>query len=161
MDNHNIKKEYPLEIKLYYNHNHAIHAADALRFRPVSDETKELFKELFDEDVSPSCAYRRVLDHFAAEDDISADRFYVPDYKWVYNFHARYIKTRFGSSDGVDIFNKLRENVVKFNEERGEVLAKVKQTDDGETVIAICDMFNRRVHEHIPAAGDLLIINCD
>ena len=46
-----------------------------------------------------------------------------------------------------------------FNEERGEVLAKVKQTDDGETVIAICDMFNRRVKENIPAAGDLLIMD--
>lgn len=29
--------------------------------------------------------------------------------------------------------------------------------DDGETVIAISDAFNQRVHENIPAAGDLLI----
>jgi hypothetical protein len=58
---HDLKQEYPLEIKLYYAHNHAISAADALQYRPVSEETKKLFIELFDEDVSPSSAYRRVL----------------------------------------------------------------------------------------------------
>ena len=156
---HYLKQEYPLEIKLYYNHNHPIQAADALRFRPVSDETKKLFEELFDEDVSPSSAYRRVLDHFESNDDICADRFYVPDYKWVFNFHAKYIKNKFGSSNGVDILNKLKENITKYNEERGEELAKVEQTVGGETIIAICDMFNRRVHQNIPAAGDLVIMD--
>ena len=55
---HFVRNEYPLQIKLYYNHNHAIQAADALRFRRVSEETKKLFIDLFDEDVSPSSAYK-------------------------------------------------------------------------------------------------------
>ena len=38
-------------------------------------------------------------------------------------------------------------------------MAKVKQTASGETIIAICDEFNHRVHETIPAAGDLLIVD--
>ena len=95
----------------------------------MSDETKKLFVELFDEDVSPSSAYRRVLDHFESNDDICADRFYVPDYKWVFNFHAKYIKNKFGSSNGVDILNKLKENITKYNEERSEELAKVQKDD--------------------------------
>ena len=33
---HDLKKEYPLEIKLYYDHNHARNTAYALRYRPVS-----------------------------------------------------------------------------------------------------------------------------
>ena len=91
-DTHNLRNEYPLEITLHYNHNHAINAADALRYRPVSDETKKLFTDLFDEDVSPSSAYRRVLDHLESEDDATADRHHVPDYEWVFNFHVKYIK---------------------------------------------------------------------
>ena len=55
------KKYYPLEIDLHYNHNHPVDAADALRFRPVSQETKELFTELFDDDLSPSSAYMKVI----------------------------------------------------------------------------------------------------
>ena len=38
-------------------------------------------------------------------------------------------------------------------------MAKVKQTDKGETIIAVCDKFNRRVHENVPSAGDLLIMD--
>ena len=55
-----MRDKFPLKIKLY----HSIHSADALRFKPVSDETKKLFTDLFDEDVSPNSAHRRVLDFF-------------------------------------------------------------------------------------------------
>ena len=107
---HRRKKDYPMEIKLYYVHNHVIAAADALRFRPVSEETKKLLIELFEEDVSPSSAYRRILDHFDDGDsDVNADRFYVPDYKWVFNFHTKYIKDKFGSSNGVDVSLKSKK----------------------------------------------------
>ena len=155
---HALKRKYPLEIDLHYNHNHAIAAADALRYRPVSEETKQLFTDLFDEDVSPSSAYRRVLDK-KDEGDETADRFCVPDYKWVFNFHAQYIKKKFGTLNGVDVYPKLLENITKYNQDRGEELAKAKQTATGETIIAICHKFNRRVHEHSPSAGDILIMD--
>ena len=84
---HFLKKNFPLEIDLHYNHNHAIVAADALRYRPVSEETKKLFTALFDEDVSSSSAYRKLLDNFDkdVEGEETADQFRVPDYKWVFN----------------------------------------------------------------------------
>ena len=155
-----MRDKFPLKIKLYFNHNHSIHSADALRFRPVSDETKKLLTDLFDEDVSPSSAHRRVLDYFENESaDFTADRFHIPDYKWVFNFHAKYIKNKFGSSNGVDVIKKLKDTIAKYNTERGEKLAEVKQTASGETIVAICDSFNRRVHENIPAAGDMLIMD--
>ena len=158
---HFVRNEYPLQIKLYYNHNHAIQAADALRFRRVSEETKKLFIDLFDEDVSPSSAYRRVQDYFDSDSETEsfADRCHVPDYKWVFNFHAKYIKEKFGSSNGVDVYRKVKEDIEKYNIERGEELAKVKQTATGETIIAICDQFNKRVHENIPSAGDIMIMD--
>ena len=114
---------------------------------------------MFDEDISPSGAYQRVLDHFKSSDDATADRHHVPDYKWVFNFHAKYIKNRFGSLNGIDVLKKVQENIKIFNEERGGEFAKVKQTLGGETIIAICDSLNIRVHESIPAAGDLLVMD--
>ena len=124
-----VKNKYPLEIKLYYIHNHAIAAADALRYRPVSEETKQLFIDLFNEDVSPSSAYRRVIDHLDNDTDhtFAADRFHVPDYKWVFNFHAQYIKERFGSSNGADIFKNYRrifQNTTQKEEELWQRLNK-------------------------------------
>ena len=69
------------------------------------------------------------------------------------------MKDKFGSSNGIDVFLKVRENITKYNDERGGEFAKVTRTKGGETIIAICDMFNMRVHEHIPAAGDLMIMD--
>ena len=54
---------------------------------------------------------------------------------------------------------KVQENIKIFNEERGGEFATVKQTLGGETIIAICDSLNIRVHESIPAAGDLLVMD--
>ena len=78
---HQNNNEYPLEVILYYNHNHAILAADAMRFQPVSEETKNMFIKLFDEDLSPSSAYRRVLDFLETDAESFAKLYNVPDYK--------------------------------------------------------------------------------
>ena len=59
----------------------------------------------------------------------------------------------------IDVFKKFQEIIKNFNEKRREEIVRVKQTHDGETIIAICDSLNRRVHETIPAAGDLLIMD--
>ena len=50
------KEEYPLEILLVFAHNHSINSADALRYRPVSENCKIKFLELFSEDYTPSNA---------------------------------------------------------------------------------------------------------
>ena len=68
--------------------------------------------------MSPSSAYRKFIDNFEREREGEevADRFFVPDYKWVYNFHAQYVKKRFGSMDGVDVYLKLVRNIKDYNE---------------------------------------------
>ena len=124
---HQLRNNFPLDVKLSYIHNHTIASADAVRFRPVREETKELFRNIFNEDVSPSSAYRRVLDYY--DDKVashSADRYYIPDYKWVFNFHSLYIKSKYGSSNGPDVFRLVKDNIEKFSNERGDELAKAK-----------------------------------
>ena len=91
--------------------------------------------------------FANVLDYHDTGPEVFADRYNVPDYKWVYNVYANYTKNKFGSSDGADVFLKLREVIEEYNNERGYELAKVKQTATGETIIAICDEFNHRVHD--------------
>ena len=45
------------EAMLQHTHNHAINVADALRFRPISDETKSKYYDLFKQGHSPSSAH--------------------------------------------------------------------------------------------------------
>ena len=58
------KSNYPLEIKLNYVHNHSIISVDAMRYRPISEECKDVFTTLFKENHTPSSAlaqYKRDL----------------------------------------------------------------------------------------------------
>ena len=59
----------------------------------------------------------------------------------------------------MDVFQKVKDTITKYNTERGEKLSEVKQTATGETIVATCDSFNRRVHENLPAAADMLIMD--
>ena len=159
------KENYPLEVTLDYLHNHSINAADALRYRPVTDEVKEKFKQLFQQDYTPSSALVKYKDDIITKLDekgiplTMADRSQVPDYFWVFHYYAKYIENTYGTINGVDAYLKAVEKVKEYNERNNEELAKIIQTDDGDTVVAICDHFCRRVHEHLPQAGDIVLVD--
>ena len=59
----------------------------------------------------------------------------------IYNFHAKYIKNKFGSSSGADVFMKVREVIDEYNSERGKVLANVKQTKQGKLSLQVVKEF--------------------
>ena len=67
----------------------------------------------------------------------------------------------------MDAYVKIVEFVKEYNEKTtknnpidgNEMFAKVAQTEDGETCIAICDPFQRRVHKMIPQSGDLMMMD--
>ena len=69
--------------------------------------------------------------------------------------------------NGVDAYVKIVDFVKEYNEkttannplEENVVFAKVAQTNDGETCVAICDPFQRRVHKTIPQSGDLMMMD--
>ena len=146
------KDQYPLDIELEFIHNHAINSADALRYRPVTEEVKNKFSNLFDQDFTPRCATaltkskddRRLLCSADEFTHIIADRSRVPDYFWVFHHYAHYIEQKYSNINGVDAYLKAVERVKLYNECNGMELAKIAQTE-GVTVVAICDIFSRRV----------------
>ena len=94
------KDKYPLEIALDFIHDHSINSADALRYRPVSEEVKGKFIELFSEDYVASSAlakYKEGIRQSCSEDEFTvkmANRSIVPDYVWVFHFHAQYVEKK-------------------------------------------------------------------
>ena len=46
--------EFPLYFSIRFTHNHEINRQDPKRFRPVSQETKDEFVKLFEDDLTPS-----------------------------------------------------------------------------------------------------------
>ena len=153
-----------MEINLEFIHNHSINTADALRYRPISDECKKKFLELFAEDHTPSSAlaqHKKDLRCEISDDDfmsVMADRSIVPDYFWAFHFHKKYVENTFGSVNGPDAFKQAKERIAKYNEKHQIEVAKMEETA-GEIIAAICDPFCRRVHENLPQAGDIVLVD--
>ena len=163
--NKDMAQEYPMFLRITYTHNHSINAADALRYRPISENVKKDLIDLFAAGHSPSSAYHRYLKDLAEQygDDysrVSADRTKVPDYFFVFHFHANYIKSQYGSINGVDSYLRAVEKIEAYNEKQGRSAASIGQTSDGEACVAICDDFMTRCHELLPQSGDIIIV-CD
>ena len=153
---------FPLIVKINYEHNHSINSADALR--PVSDEVKRELTVLFAEDHSSSSAYQTYKNQIVEQygDNylaVSAARSIMPEYFFVFHSHANYIRQEYGSINGVDSFLRAVAKINAYNENHGKILAKIEQTANGETCVAICDNFNERRHENLPQADDLVLVD--
>ena len=155
---------FPLEVTLIYTHNHSIASANAVKFNDVSEETKRIFLELFQNDHSASSAYEEYKNYLLKKHGeqfvfVSADRAVMPDYKWVFNFHATFVQKVFGKINSPEAFEKAVQKVKEYNEKNRETLCSIKQTDDGETIVAVCDSLSRRVHKVLPQAGDIVFVD--
>ena len=154
---------FPLEITLLYIHNHSIVSASAVKYHEVHSATKEAFNKLFEEDHTASSAYQEyknlLMKKYGEEYIIvSADRAIMPDYRWVFNFHALYMQNNFGKINSPEAFEKAIEKAKQYNDKHGVTLCTVTQVD-GETIVAVCDMLSRRVHKVLPQSGDIVYVD--
>ena len=78
---------YLIEAMLQHTHNHAINVANALRFRPISDETKSKYYDIFKQGHSPSSAHLEYETNLMYQHDpqLLADRNINPKTSDVYN----------------------------------------------------------------------------
>ena len=165
-DDHNHDKNcalFPLEISISHIHNHSIESANAFKFHNVAQETKDKFIELFEAAHSASSAYQEYKNFLMQKHkenyvQVSADRAVMPDYKWVFNFHAEFVKKAFGKINSPEAFEKATQKVQEYNERNGDTLCVIEQMEDN-TIVAVCDNLSRRVHEILPQAGDIVYVD--
>ena len=155
---------FPLELTMNYTHNHSIESANAVKFHEVTDDTKNRFKELFENAHSAASAYQEYKNYLMDKHGdnyvmVSADRAIMPDYKWVFNFHATFIQKEFGKINSPEAFKKAVDKVKDYNDKHGDILCTIEQTEDGETIVVVCDKLSRRVHKVLPQAGDIVYVD--
>ena len=66
-------------------------------------------------------------------------------YFGVFHFHAQFMEERYGTINGVDTYQRAEQRIKNYNEKHGLELAKIAQTQQGETIVAVCDLFSRQV----------------
>ena len=165
LKNHNTNhkndcQEFALEIDLTQNHNHTICCADALRFHPVSNDTRTKYIELFMKGLTAMEAYhtfRKDLDEeFGGRDSSpSADRSQCPDRQWVFREHAKFNLARFGRLNSVESFQLTADKLREYNTINNQELSRLKQFPDGHYIVGFLDPLMLRVHKNVKQAGDI------
>ncbi len=156
--------------KLTHTHNHPIEAADALRFRRISQEAKVAHYKLFRLGHSPASAhleYETKLMLSYTSLNILADRYINPKRKDIYNLFSTWRKENLGIKDGSEMYQELEARIMQYNEQHKEVGGKAtitryhKHKDGTEQplVMAICTPQMSRVHALVPQAAELSYVD--
>ena len=154
-------------------HNHPIEAADALRFRPISDETRHRYYELFRLGHSPSSAFSEYETVLMMQNDTIqayslADRSTNPKLNDVYNMFSKWRKNNLGIKNGKEMFDELEKKINMYNSENDTIGGKavmqrfIKGNDgtlDQPLIVAIVTPLMSRVHEFVKQSGELVFID--
>ncbi|XP_041479165.1 uncharacterized protein LOC121426833 isoform X1 [Lytechinus variegatus] len=157
-------------VTLRFEHNHPLSCADVLKRKDVSEATVTKLKTLFQNGHSPSSALDMIKYDLQEEHGdqyvyVSADRSILPDPQFCYRLYYKVFEQAYGPASGEAMFVDLENRIHLYNEEQHQTCAKIEQTSDDQTVIAICTPLMKRAHETIKHSGELVFVdssgNCD
>ena len=157
-----------VDVILNHNHNHLLDVADALRFRKISEETKESYYDLFRLGHSPASAHLEYETNIMYSDSpqLVADRHSNPKLSDVYNLFNKWRKCNIGLRTGKQLFVELEKRVCgyeAYNQTGGKAYVQRYHKSKGEPeeplVLAVCTPLMSRVHEHIKQSKELIFID--
>ncbi|XP_069586169.1 uncharacterized protein [Ranitomeya imitator] len=155
---------HPCVISINHEHNHAIFAADALRFRRPSPEVEEAFRILFAKGHSPSSALQSytfdLQEQFGEQAFlVLSDRSKCPDIQWCYHRYYSIFQRKYGPPDGLGMISSLKIFIDTYNKSCGSVCAKMELEEDKDLIIAICSPLMQRVHKYLPTSGEIAFMD--
>ncbi len=110
---------HPTVLQITYNHNHPVESAHALAFRPIAQETKEKFFDLFRKGhtaVSAHHWHETELYLDGGEDQVSlADRAANPTREDISRLHIEWRKKELGADNGKSMFDRLQAEIEAYN----------------------------------------------
>ena len=167
--------KFCVHVTLKHTHNHMVDIADALRFRPVSHNTKEKYYDLFRQGHSPSSAHLEYETHLTYMDDpnLLADRNVNPKISDVYNLFNKWRKSNLGVRTGEHLFIELERRINVYNDAHkdsgGKAIVKRfckskkgpcdNEDDEQPLILAICTPLMSRVHQHVHQSKELVFVD--
>lgn len=134
-------------------HNHRVMIAEALRHRPVSDDVRLQFIELFKSGLTPPQAlakHQMALKECYGDQysEVVVDRFLCPDIHWCYRLYYKLYKTKNGAA------SETQEDMVVTEAEASEAEAALRRLTDG-----ICRKLRQKPKIYLPVVEKLLAIS--
>ena len=71
----------------------------------------------------------------------------------------KYMKNKFGLLNSPESFRLAVAKVQEYNAKMGEEYAKVVKKVSGDFMIIVCDSISRRVTQHVPKSGDIIMVD--
>ena len=156
---------FNLKIQLNHTHNHVLACLEGLKFHPVSKDTKNEFISLFEEGYTASGAYSKYRENLLAKlgpDEYTvrcASRALLPSYDWCFYEHRKFKSSRYGRMNSAESFRLSKEKIEKYCQDHGLELAKFTQREDKNYIAVLLDPMSLRVHETLPQAGDVVMLD--
>ena len=180
---------HPTVLQLTFCHNHPLNSAHVLSFRPISNEVKENFVELFRKGHTAASAdhwHETKLYLDGGEDHtLLADRASNPTKSDISRLYSEWQKKELGDDNGKGMFDQLQAEISAYNDVCSKLGGKAKfrcfqqapgSSGDSEDevdhppkkyfkqreqpmIIAVCTPLMSNVHEHIQQAGEMVF--CD
>lgn len=155
-------KDWPCIVEIINHHNHPIHCADALQYRPVSDGIRQKLKDLFSKGHSPATSHEALIMDLLLEfpdtfDEKSNDRYYLPNLNFCFRQYYKYFNSNTGLRDSEQQFNNLIQNIDAYNarSHEGKAVVVIK---NGHVVVAICSPIMSRTHSLIEESCEIMFV---
>ena len=161
---------FGVAVTLFYKHNHPINAADALRFRPISEDVQTKYFNLFRLGHTAATAHLEYETNFMLSQETPcalADRSLNPKRKDVYNLFSKWRKENLGVKDGREMYEQLEQIVRGYNDQYsrdgGQAVIKryTKHPDGSEDplILALCTPLMSRAHTLVRQASEVVYID--
>ncbi|KAK3919949.1 Cleft lip and palate transmembrane protein 1-like protein [Frankliniella fusca] len=157
-------KKYPCEISIHHNHNHPVHAADALRRRRPCAATQEKFIQLLKKGHSPLSAmechkFDLRNEHGDNYFKAVADGSICPSNFWVYKLFKKLSLKQYGPQCGVEIIEAVKKFCEEYNKEKGSVCCKIEKVEGIHITVAICTPLMQRVHQLLKSSAEIMFVD--
>ncbi|CAG8844880.1 5295_t:CDS:1, partial [Gigaspora margarita] len=115
----NIFDTYPCIISLQFHYNYPLTSSHAMSFRPICNETKDAFFNLFNAGHGPTSAYHTYMEEiqlkYDNDEEVLADRAICPQKYDIYYLHKKFLDQSVGAKNGKEMFSRLAKEVEEFN----------------------------------------------
>ncbi|XP_071484474.1 uncharacterized protein [Diadema antillarum] len=153
---------FPTVILFNYNHNHNLQCAGALKYRDVSQETKDTLIDLFHRKYGPTAALEALKYELQVKHPnyykVAADRSVCPDIQYCCRLYQKIFKANYGeSNDGEGMVRSLQDLAKQFNAASGKMAVDI--TEDNQVIAAICTPLMQRVHRLHKYSGELCFMD--
>ena len=163
-NNEDIDKCYNLKVELVYHHTHEVESTNSFNFLEVEESSKLRLLELFESGLTPSRAKKAFEEELKLKFgnqwlEVSSKRSINPDKNYIFRLHTSYWSNKFGTINGPDVYIKAKEFIDNYNEKAGDIIATIKQLDNGGVIVCVVEKFMRRVHHVVPQSGQIMFVD--